>query len=141
MSALCQKRTHAPQQNGADWITLVGVGEPTWLTPHWPSAFTTRTWSAFATRRQFRPRVKALLVRLQKAAGMGSGRMSLSELDILAAASTELLTSTLANMPEPLRGERVWELPETTSADAAKKRERLEQKIPSRKLDTPKGSA
>jgi hypothetical protein len=37
--------------------------------------------------------------------------MSLGDLDILAAASWELLTTTLANMPESQRGRRVIRLP------------------------------
>jgi hypothetical protein len=89
----------------------------------------------------FDPRTEALLERLHKAAGLNEGPMTLGDLDILVAASMELLTSALANLPEPTRGERVRGLSETLAADVAKKRARLEQKIPSRRLDTPEGSA
>ena len=58
-----------------------------------------------------------------------SGGISMSNPIILAAASWELLTTTLANMPESHRGRRVRRLSETLAADVAKKRERLEQKI------------
>ena len=92
-------------------------------------------------RKEFWPRVQALLDRLKKAAGVGEGLMNRGDLDILAAASMDLLTLTLANMPEPRRGETVRGLSETLAIDVAKKRERLEQKIPNRKLDAPKGSA
>src|SRR5215469_9630920 len=85
--------------------------------------------------KDFGPRRDALLVRLKKAANVGEGPMSLGKLDILAAASMELLTLTLANMPEPMRGERVKGLAATLAADVAQKRRRLEQKIPNRKLD------
>jgi hypothetical protein len=91
--------------------------------------------------KSFNPRTEALLERLHKAAGLNEGPMSVGELDILAAASMELLTSTLANMPEPMRGERVRGLSDTLAGDVAKKRARLEQKIPNRRLDTPEGSA
>jgi len=52
----------------------------------------------------------------------------------------------LANMPEPMRGERVRGLSATLASDVAQKRRRIEQKIPNRKLDAlrqtpPKGSA
>ena len=57
-------------------------------------------------RKEFGPRRDALLERLKKAANVGQGPMSLGKLDILAAASMEVLTSALANMPEPMRGER-----------------------------------
>jgi hypothetical protein len=92
------------------------------------------------------PRRDALLERLKKAANVGEGPMSLGKLDILAAASTELLTLALANMPEPMRGERVRGLSATLARDVAQKRRRIEQKIPNRKLDAlqqtpPKGSA
>jgi hypothetical protein len=87
------------------------------------------------------PRRDALLVRLKKAANVGEGPMSLGKLDILAAASMELLTLALANMPEPMRGERVKGLSATLAADVAQKRKRIEQKIPNRRLDAPKGSA
>jgi hypothetical protein len=52
----------------------------------------------------------------------------------------ELLTTALANMPEPRRGELVGGLSTTMAADVARKREWLEQ-ILGRRLDTPKGSA
>jgi hypothetical protein len=91
--------------------------------------------------KEFRPRVSAMLGRLQKAANVGEGPMSLGKLDIIAAASMELLTSALANMPEPTRGERVRGLSASLAADVAQKRKRLEQKIPNRRLDTPEGSA
>lgn len=47
---------------------------------------------------------------------------------------------TLANMPEPGHGERVRALSESLAVDVAKKRERIEQKIPNRTLDALKGS-
>ena len=89
----------------------------------------------------FRACVGAQLDRLKKAAGVSEGPMNLGDLDILAAASMELLTLTLANMPEPVRGETVRGLSETLASDVAQKRGLLEQKIPSRRLDTPGGSA
>jgi hypothetical protein len=67
--------------------------------------------------------------------------MKLGDLEILAAASMELLTLTLANTPEPARGETVRGLSATLATDVAQKRKRLEQKIPNRRLDTPEGSA
>jgi hypothetical protein len=94
-----------------------------------------------ASEGDFRACVAALLDRLKEAAGVGERPMNLGDLDILAAASMELLTITLANMPEPQRGERVRGLSETLAADVAQKRERLEQKIPNRRLDAPEGSA
>ena len=52
----------------------------------------------------------------------------------------ELLTTALANMPEPRRGEIVKGLSTTIAADVARKREWLEQKLPGRPpFDTPKG--
>jgi hypothetical protein len=84
---------------------------------------------------------EALLERLYKAADLNEGPMNVGDLDIIASAAMELLTSTLANMPEPMRGERVRGLSDTLAADVAKKRERFEQKIPNRRLDTPEGSA
>jgi hypothetical protein len=90
---------------------------------------------------EFLARANALLARLQKAAGVNEGPMTQGDLDVLAAASMELLTSAIANMPEPRRGETVRALSETLAVDVAKKRERLEQKIPNRRLDAPKGSA
>ena len=96
--------------------------------------------------KEFGPRRDAMLERLKKAANVGQGPMSLGKLDILAAASMELLTLALANMPEPTRGERVRGLSATLAADVAQKRKRIEQKIPNRKLDAlrqtpPRGSA
>jgi hypothetical protein len=97
-------------------------------------------------REEFGPRVTALLNRLLKTARVGKGLMSQGDLDVLAAAAMELLTMVLANMPEPIRGERVKGLSATLAANVAQKRERLEQKIPDRRLDAlrqtpPKGSA
>jgi hypothetical protein len=66
---------------------------------------------------------------------MCKGLMSQGDLDVLAAAAMELLTMVLANMPEPIRGERVKGLSATLAANVAQKRERLEQKIPDRRLD------
>jgi hypothetical protein len=92
--------------------------------------------------KEFGPRRDAMLGRLQKAAGVGKPKpMSLGDLEVLAAASMELLTTALANMPEPRRGEIVKGLSTTMAADVARKREWLEQKIPGRRLDTLKGSA
>jgi hypothetical protein len=85
--------------------------------------------------KEFSPRRDAMLERLKKAANVGEGPMSLGKLDILAAASMELLTLALANMPEPTRGERVKGLSATLAADVAQKRKRIEQKIPNRRLD------
>ena len=79
--------------------------------------------------KDFGPRVTELPDRLQKAAGVSERPMTLGDLDILAAASWELLTTTLANMPESQRRRRVRQLSETLAAGVAKKRERLEQKI------------
>jgi len=80
--------------------------------------------------KEFVRRVSALLDRLHKAAGMGEGPMNQADLDVLAVASTELLTNTLANMPEPMRGHRVKALSKTLAGDVAKKRHRIEQSIP-----------
>ena len=79
--------------------------------------------------------------RLLKAARVGKDRMKQGDLDVLAAATMELLTMTLANMPEPIRGKRVEGLSATLAADVAKKRERLDQNILARHLETPRGSA
>ena len=49
----------------------------------------------------------------------------MADLDILAAALMELLTTTFVNMPEPMRGQRVRGLSETLAADVAQKREQL----------------
>ena len=78
---------------------------------------------------EFVRRVNALLDRLQKAAGLG-GPMNQADLDVLAVASVELLTNTLANMPEPVRSDRLKALSSTLEADVAKKRERIEQSEP-----------
>jgi hypothetical protein len=83
--------------------------------------------------KEFVRRVNALLDRLQKAAGLG-GPMNQADLDVLAVASVELLTNTLANMPEPMRSDRLKALSVSLEDDVAKKRERVEQ-------STPKGSA
>jgi len=80
--------------------------------------------------KEFVRRVNVLLDRLQKAAGVDKGPMNQADLDVLAVASVELLTNTLANMPEPMRGHRLRALSETLAADVAKKRKRIEQSIP-----------
>jgi hypothetical protein len=80
--------------------------------------------------KEFVRRVNALLDQLQKAAGLGEGAMNQADLDVLAVASAELLTNTLANMPEPMRSDRLKAFSETLAADVAKKRERIEQSIP-----------
>ncbi len=92
-------------------------------------------------REEFGLRVTNLLNRLLKAAGVGKDRMKQGDLDVLAAATMELLTMTLANMPEPIRGKRVQGLSATLAADVAKKREQLDQNILTRHLDTPRDSA
>jgi hypothetical protein len=80
--------------------------------------------------REFGPRRDAMLRRLQNA-GVGKPKpMNLGDLEVLAAASMELLTTTLANMPEPRRGEIVRGLSETLAVDVAQKREWLGRKIP-----------
>ncbi len=79
--------------------------------------------------KEFVRRVNALLDRLQKAAGVGQGPMKQADLDVLAVASVELLTNTIANMPEPMRGDRLRALSATLKADVAKKRKRIEQNI------------
>jgi hypothetical protein len=78
---------------------------------------------------EFVRRVNALLDRLQKAAGVGEGPMSQADLDVLAVATVELLTSTLANMPERMGGDRLRALMVTLEADVAKKRERIEHSV------------
>ena len=88
--------------------------------------------------KEFVRRVNALLERLQKAAGVGELRTR-ADLDILAAALWELLATTLANMPEPMRGQRVTGLSETLAADVAKKREQLGLDV--LQQTPPKGSA
>jgi hypothetical protein len=82
--------------------------------------------------KEFGPRVTELLDRLEKAAGVSERPMTSGDLDILAAASWELLTTTLANMHEAQRGRRVRQLSETLATDVAKKRGRVEQKIAGR---------
>jgi hypothetical protein len=74
--------------------------------------------------KEFGPRVAALVDRLQEAAGVRELRTR-ADLDILAAAAMDLVISALANMPEPMRGQRVKGLSETLAADVAKKREQL----------------
>ena len=92
--------------------------------------------------REFGPRRDAMLRRLHKAAGVHKAKpMNLADLEVLAAATAELLTNTLANMSEPRRGEVVRGLSETLAAEVAKKREWLEQRLPIRRFDEPKGSA
>ncbi len=71
--------------------------------------------------KEFVRRVNALLDRLQKAAGLGEGPMNQADLDVLAIASVELLPNTLANMLEPMRGDRLRRLSETLASDVAKK--------------------
>ena len=91
-------------------------------------------------REEFGLRVTNLLNRLLKAARVSKDQMKQGDLDVLAAATMELLTMTLANMPEPIRGKRVDGLSAALAADVAKKRERLDQNIIARHLDTPRGS-
>jgi hypothetical protein len=67
--------------------------------------------------------------RLQKAAGLSEGRISLADLDILAAALMELLGFALANMPEPMCRERLNGFPGILAGDVAHKRRRIEQMI------------
>ena len=74
--------------------------------------------------KEFGPRVADLVNRLQEAARVRELRTR-ADLDILAAAALELLTSALANMPEPMRGHRVSRVSETLATDVAKKREQL----------------
>jgi hypothetical protein len=88
--------------------------------------------------KEFGPRVAELLDRLQKAAGVRELR-TMADLDILAAALMELLTTTFANMPEPMRGQRVRGLSETLAADVAQKREQLGLDV--LQQTPPKGSA
>jgi hypothetical protein len=75
---------------------------------------------------EFVRRVNALLDRLQKAAGVGEGQMSQADLDVLAVATVELLTNTLANMPGRMGRDRLRALTVSLEADVAKKRERIE---------------
>ena len=88
--------------------------------------------------KEFGPRVAALVNRLQEAAGVRELRTR-ADLDILAAAALELLTSALANMPEPMRCQRVRGLSETLAADVEKKREQLGLDV--LQQTPPKGSA
>jgi hypothetical protein len=55
--------------------------------------------------------------------------MNLADLEVLAAALMELLTTALANMPEPRRSEIVRGLSAELAADVSKKREWLEQRF------------
>jgi hypothetical protein len=80
--------------------------------------------------KEFVRRVNALLGRLQKAAGLEEGAMNQADLDVLAVAAAELLTNTLANMPEPMRSDRLKAFSEALPSEVAKKRERIEQSIP-----------
>ncbi len=88
--------------------------------------------------KEFGPRVAALVNRLQEAAGVRELRTR-ADLDILAAAALELLTSALTNMPEPMRGQRVRGVSETLAAEVAKKREQLGLDV--LQQTPPKGSA
>ena len=91
---------------------------------------------------EFGPRRDAMLRRLQKAAGVGKPKpMNLGDLEIIAAASMELLTTAIANMPEPRRGEIVRGLSESLAADVGRKREWLERRFSIREFDDPAGSA
>jgi len=90
---------------------------------------------------EFLKDIDVMLGQLKKAAGVSEGPMTQRDLDVLAAASADLLTLAIANMPEPRRGETIRELSEMLAVDVAKKREWLERKNPNRRLDTPKGSA
>ena len=91
-----------------------------------------------ANEDEFDSRVQALLEQLKKAAGLSEGPMSLGNLDILAAASMELLALAIANMPKSMREIRLKGLPAILAADAAQKRKRIEQTI---EQAIPKGSA
>jgi len=64
--------------------------------------------------------------------------MSLGDLDILAAASMELLALAIAKMPKSMRDVRLKGLPAVLAADVAQKRKRIEQTIAQ---TIPKGSA
>ena len=88
--------------------------------------------------KEFGPSVAVLVDRFQEAAGVRELRTR-ADLDILAAALWELLATTLANMPEPMRGQRVTGLSETLAADVAKKREQLGLDV--LQQTPPKGSA
>ena len=87
---------------------------------------------------EFLKDIDAMFGRLKKAAGVSEGPMTQRDLDVLAAASADLLILAIANMREPRRGETIRGLSETLAVDVAKKREWLEQKNPNRRLDTPK---
>jgi hypothetical protein len=90
-----------------------------------------------ANEDEFDSRVQALLEQLKKAAGLSEGPMSLGDLDILAAASMELLALAIANMPKSMREIRLKGLPAILAADVAQKRKRIEQTI---EQAIPKGS-
>jgi hypothetical protein len=50
---------------------------------------------------EFLKDIDAMFGRLKKAAGVSEGLMTQRDLDVLAAASADLLTLAIANMPEP----------------------------------------
>ena len=91
-----------------------------------------------ANEDEFDSRVQALLEHLKKATGLSEGSMSLGDLDILAAASMELLALAIAKMPKSMRDVRLKGLPAVLAADVAQKRKRIEQTI---EQTIPKGSA
>jgi hypothetical protein len=71
---------------------------------------------------EFGPRRDAMLRRLQKAAGVGKPKpMNLGDLEVIAAASMELLTTAIANMPKPRRGEMVRGLSESLAGRCRQK--------------------
>ena len=82
--------------------------------------------------KEFGPRRDVLLERLKKAANVGEGPMSLGKLDILAAASMELLTLALPICPsrrvaKGLRGcPRPWRLMLLKSVSGLSRRFRIE---------------
>jgi hypothetical protein len=91
--------------------------------------------------KEFGPRRDDMLRRLQKTAGVGKPKpMNLADLEVLAAALMELLTTALANMPEPRRGEIV-RIFFRAGSRVSKKREWLEQRFPIRRLDASRDSA
>ena len=83
-----------------------------------------------ANEDEFDSRVQALLEHLKKATGLSEGSMSLGDLDILAAASMELLALAIAKMPKSMRDVRLKGLPAVLAADVAQKRKHIEEKIP-----------
>jgi len=87
---------------------------------------------------EFDSRVQVLLEQLKKTAGLSEGSMSLGDLDIVAAASMELLALAIANMPKSMRDVRLKAMPWILAADVAQKRKRIEQKI---EQTIPTGSA